>query len=70
MDTVTEARLAIALAKLRGIGIIHRNLTIEDQVAKAKKVLVENLPVDVAVGASSGFEKRVFASAKIGVVKR
>ena len=67
MDTVTEARLAIALAKLGGIGLIHRNLAIEDQVTEAEKVLAENLPVGVAVGASSGFEKRVAAMAASGV---
>ncbi len=67
MDTVTEARLSIALAKLGGIGIIHRNLTIQDQVAEAKKVLAENLPVGVAIGASPGFEKRVSALVASGV---
>ena len=38
MDTVTEARLAIALAREGGIGIIHRNLPIDTQVAEVDKV--------------------------------
>jgi IMP dehydrogenase len=38
MDTVTEARLAIALAREGGFGIVHRNLSIEDQVAEVDKV--------------------------------
>ena len=38
MDTVTEARLAIALAREGGLGIVHRNLSIEAQVAEVDKV--------------------------------
>src|SRR5215510_13734753 len=38
MDTVTEARLAIALARVGGIGIVHRNLSIEDQVSEVDTV--------------------------------
>src|SRR5207237_1233693 len=38
MDTVTEARMAIALARLGGIGIVHRNLSIGDQAAEIDKV--------------------------------
>jgi IMP dehydrogenase len=38
MDTVTEARLAVALSRAGGIGIVHRNLSIADQVAEVDKV--------------------------------
>jgi IMP dehydrogenase len=38
MDTVTEAPLAIAIARLGGIGIVHRNLSVEEQVGEVDRV--------------------------------
>ena len=37
MDTVTESKMAIAIAKAGGIGVIHRNLDIKKQILEIKK---------------------------------
>ena len=51
MDTVTESKMAITIAKAGGIGVIHRNLDIKKQIFEIKKVKSKKLKVGAAVGA-------------------
>lgn len=67
MDTVTESRLAIELARLGGIGIMHRNLSVSDQASKVAKVKKENFLIGAAIGVSEGYKDRLEALIKAGV---
>ena len=58
MDTVTEAKMAISIAKLGGIGVIHRNLSIKEQIIEIRKVKSKKYLVGAAVGASLFEHKR------------
>ena len=50
MDTVTESKMAMAIAKEGGIGIIHRNLEVKKQSDEIKKVKSKKLIVGAAIG--------------------
>jgi IMP dehydrogenase len=71
MDTVTEASLAIALAREGGMGILHKNMSIERQAEQVRKVkrsesaMIQD-PVTLLVGATIGDALRLMRENKIG----
>ena len=67
MDTVTESDMAIAIGQAGGIGVIHRNLKIKDQILEIKKVKKLKLLVGAAVGAGPNEFLRAEAIIKEGV---
>ncbi len=71
MDTVTEAALAIALAREGGLGILHKNMTIEKQAEQVRKVKRSESglildPVTLTVNATIGDALRIMRENKIG----
>ena len=66
MDTVCDSKMAIALGKLGGLGVVHRFLTIEEQVEEVKKVKKNNLLCAAAIGVKD-LESRVKKLNEVGV---
>lgn len=71
MDTVTEADLAIALAREGGLGVLHKNMSIEQQAAQARKVKRSESglildPITLRVGATIGDALKLMRENRIG----
>ena len=67
MDTVTESKMSIAIAKEGGMGIVHRNLDIKNQSKEVKKVKDKKLLVGAAVGTNKEDLERVKSLISNGV---
>jgi IMP dehydrogenase len=66
MDTICESRMAIALGKLGGLGVIHRFMTIEEEAEEVRKVKAENLLTAASIGVKD-VQERAKALVEAGV---
>lgn len=67
MDTVTEYKMARAMAKQGGIGIIHKNMTIDEQSLQIKRIKKENLKAGAAISVGDEQFDRALQLVKAGV---
>lgn len=68
MDTVTEAKMAIAMNNLGGLGIIHRFMNVEQQVAHIREVAESGAPIiSASIGVNADFKERTAALVAAGV---
>ncbi len=67
MDTVTEARFATELAKLGGLGVIHKNMTIAEQADEVKRVKTATFDSDIYPNAATDNQGRLLVAGAVGV---
>lgn len=68
MDTITEQEMAIGMAKLGGLGILHRFVSIEEQAQQARAVLQSGASVvSASIGVSEDYKERARALVEAGV---
>ncbi|MEZ0391318.1 MAG: guanosine monophosphate reductase [Pseudobdellovibrionaceae bacterium] len=68
MDTVTEAEMAISMNSLGGVGILHRFVTIDEQVAFVQKVKSSGAKIlSASIGVNGDYKERALALIKAGV---
>ena len=71
MDTVTESKMAIAIAQEGGIGVLHKNMSIEDQASEVRKVKRSESgmildPITLSMSANVGDAYKMMHENKIG----